>query len=400
MRRAQGRLLLWAAMLSMVAYFVWQARAALLPFAVGALLAYVMTPLVDRMASVVPAKTHRADVIRRGIAVLVIYLVIGAALFGLGAVIIPVAADQAIEFVNTLPETFDAASKQGADWLTQYRQRVPLEMQERLDSYADEASATAATAIADFAQNSLGLLTNTIGVAIGFVVTPFFMFYALRDRHRVGHNFALAVPIEARADALHVLAIGDQMLMRFLRGQLLLGLIVGTAVGVGLTLLDVQLSLALGLFAGITELIPILGPWIGAVPGLVIVIATDPDKLPLVALLYFGVQMAENFLLVPRVQGSATEIHPAMVLLLLVVSGATLGFWGLLVIVPLVAILRELFWYADSRLRGLAPTDAFAGTHVAQHLRGQLRPHSPEDADLVAPSAAEIPVIEEPGTSG
>ncbi|MEZ4502865.1 MAG: AI-2E family transporter [Dehalococcoidia bacterium] len=378
MTRAHVRALLWVGMLAVVVYVTWQARAALLPFAVGALLAYVLTPVVDVMASVVPAKSHRGDVLRRGVAVLVIYLLFAASLFAVGSVVIPVAVDQGVEFVDTLPETFDAAREQGTDWLTQYRERVPDEVQERIDVYTDDASAAVTASVATFARNSIGVLTDTLAFAIGFVVTPFFMFYALRDRHRVGFNFMRAVPSEARADVEHVLLIGDRLLIRFLRGQLLLGVIVGTAVGVGLTLMDVQLSLALGLFAGITELIPILGPWIGAVPGMIIVLATDPEQAVWVALLYFGVQQAENFLLVPRVQGSATEIHPAMVLLLLVVSGAVFGFWGLLVIVPMAAITRELFWYADARLRGLDAESAFAETHVARMVP---RNHAPVDVE-------------------
>ena len=76
--------------------------------------------------------------------------------------------------------------------------------------------------------------------------------------------------------------------------------------------------------------------------------------LPQVALLYLGVQLLENYLLVPRVQGHALDVHPAMVLLLLAVGGAIAGLSGLIVVVPLTGILRELFWYADRRQIGRA----------------------------------------------
>ena len=84
------------------------------------------------------------------------------------------------------------------------------------------------------------------------------------------------------------------------------------------------------------------------------------------ALVYVVVQQLENNQLVPRVQGHAVDIHPAMVILLLAVGGTAFGFIGLLTIVPITAILRELFWYVDRRLRGEAADVAFGEGHVGQ----------------------------------
>ena len=138
--------------------------------------------------------------------------------------------------------------------------------------------------------------------------------------------------------------------------------------------MGVQLSLALAIFAGITELIPLIGPWIGAIPALAIVAATDPGLFLWVALLYLVVQQVENILLVPRIQGGAVAIHPGMIILLLAVGAAAFGFLGLVIIVPLAAILRELFWYADRRFRGETPEDALAATQV-----GALTPEPETD---------------------
>jgi hypothetical protein len=135
--------------------------------------------------------------------------------------------------------------------------------------------------------------------------------------------------------------------------------------------MGVQLSLALAVWAGVTELIPILGPWLGAIPALLIVAGTEPDLLIPVALLYLIVQQLENNLLVPRIQGHAVDIHPAMVILLLVVGGAAFGFIGLVIIVPLAAILRELFWYVDRRLAGATPDQAMRRTNVGKEPGGE-----------------------------
>lgn len=366
MTHARWRVSLWVITLAVALLLAWSARTALLPFAVGALFAYILTPLVDRLASVVPVRSHRANILRRGVAVLLIYAMLGLVLLALGFWLIPVAASQVVDFADKLPESVTAAREQMTEWLTQYRTRVPIDVQDRLDTYAEDAGLALAEAAAAMVRNSVGALTGTIGVVFGFLVVPFWMFYALRDRHNVERNFMAAPPEALRADVQNVLSIADRLLGRYLRGQLLLGVIVGVSVGIGLTLMDVQMSLALGIIAGVTELIPIIGPWIGAVPGLVIVAGTDPEMVIWVALLYLLVQQLENNLLVPRIQGQAVQIHPAMVILLLIVGGSVFGLIGMVVIIPATAILRELFWYADRRLSGTGAMEAFALTHVGQ----------------------------------
>ena len=134
------------------------------------------------------------------------------------------------------------------------------------------------------------------------------------------------------------------------------------------------------MWAGVTELIPILGPWLGAIAGIIIVLSTDPGLVIWVALIYLLVQQVENNLLVPRIQGEAVDIHPAMIITLLVVAGSTMGLVGMVIIVPLTAIARELFWYVDRRLRGESAATAFAESHV-----GQRRKDRPLDAILQDP---------------
>ncbi|MCH7554331.1 MAG: AI-2E family transporter, partial [Chloroflexi bacterium] len=101
----------------------------------------------------------------------------------------------------------------------------------------------------------------------------------------------------------------------------------------------------LGLIAGVFELIPIIGPLLGAIPGVLVALATSPADVPWVILLYAGVQLVENAFLVPRIQGRAVDIHPAIIMLLLVISSEVAGLWGVIVAVPLAAVARDVFLY-------------------------------------------------------
>ena len=396
----RARVVLRVVVLVVAAYIAWQARFALLPFALGGIAVYMLTPVVDRLASLVTVRSHRGDVLRRGVAVLVLYVVIGLMFFGLSFALVPVAADQTARFVDELPELITGARNELNDLLREYHSRVPLAAQERIGGYAEEWTDSFASGIAATVRGSITWLTGTLGLLIGFLAIPFWMFYVLRDRHFAAQNFLQAIPAPAQTDSSNVLLMVDRLIGRYIRGQIVLGVVVGVAVGLGLTLLGVELSLALALFAGVTELIPIIGPWLGAVPAVVIVAATEPELLPWVVLLYVAVQQLENNLLVPRVHGYALDLHPAMIILLLVVGGSVFGFIGLIVIVPLSAILRELFWYVDHRLTGATPEEALRRTGIGRRLLRAGESEPPDAGEPAAPQAAGpgVAPAEEPGS--
>ena len=397
MTRSRMRVALWLLMLAIVLWIVWNARWALFPFAVGGVLAYVLTPAVDRLASLasfLPGGTPEKNVISRGLAVLLVYLVILGVLTGVGVLVVPVALEQGTEFVDSFPELRMRAQDQVNSWLEQYRERVPENVRDRVDIAIADNADRIGLAIAGHTADSFSVLTRTLAVIFGFLIVPFWLFYALRDRHRFEDNFAAAVPTAARPDILNGIRIADALLGRYLRGQLLLAGVVAVMTFIGLTIIDVDLSIALAIFAGITELIPIIGPWIGALPALLLVAASgDPEKILWVALLFVLVQQLENNLLVPRIQSQAVDLHPAIIILLLVAAGAVFGFIGLLLVVPLTALLREIFWYVDRRLRGLEPAEALAQSHIARHFGlGQpfdlVPPDTPPDDEPAEDEAA------------
>ena len=124
----------------------------------------------------------------------------------------------------------------------------------------------------------------------------------------------------------------------------------------------------LGLVAGITELIPVIGPWLGAIPGLLVVLATSPDKFIWVALLYLGVQFLENSLLVPRIQSESLNLHPVMVLAALIVGSEVAGLWGMILGPPLAAASREVLLY-------------FLGVWRSEDSNGSTSPEAPDEAN-------------------
>ncbi|MDA0269438.1 MAG: AI-2E family transporter [Chloroflexi bacterium] len=386
------RVALWLLTLALALLVAWNARGTLFPFLLGAIFAYALSPIVDWLERYVPPRGERRETVRRGLAVMLIYLAVFGSVGTAGVLLAPTAIDQATRFVDELPGFIDGAREQLNTWVDDTRGRLPVEVTREMDRSTAEFSSLLSDAAVAGLKRTAGVLTGSLGMLFGFAIVPFWMFYAMRDRHLMERSLLRAVPPSLQPDVQNVARMADRLVSRYIRGQLFLGLIVGVAVGAGLTLMNVELALGLGVWAGITELIPIVGPWLGAAAGLIIVAATDPDKIIWVALLYFAIQQLENNLLVPRIQGQAVDMHPAAVVMLLAIAGAVWGLLGMLVVIPMAAILREIFWYSDRRLRGETPERAFHQSGVNRHLRGLAREArmngAPVDATATPPEQA------------
>jgi predicted PurR-regulated permease PerM len=149
----------------------------------------------------------------------------------------------------------------------------------------------------------------------------------------------------------------DGLLGSYLRGQLLLCLIVGGMATIALILLGIDAALLLGTIAGVLELIPILGPYMGALPAVLIALVKEPILALWTALAFAAIQQIENLFLVPRISGNAVRFHPALVMVIVLMGSQLAGLWGLLVAVPVAAMIRDVYAYLYLRTteRGATP---------------------------------------------
>ena len=152
---------------------------------------------------------------------------------------------------------------------------------------------------------------------------------------------------------------------RWVRGQLLLGAAIFLATVIGLLALTAvgfrefgSLTLVLALIAGVLEWFPIIGPIVAAVPAILVGLTISPAAAIAVAVLYLAIQQLENNLLVPKILGDAVELHPAVLIVALVVGGSLFGIGGAILAAPIVAAGRDLYRYTFTRLAGESPERA------------------------------------------
>jgi predicted PurR-regulated permease PerM len=130
----------------------------------------------------------------------------------------------------------------------------------------------------------------------------------------------------------------------WLRGELVLMVFVGSLAFIGLLALRVPYPVALAFWAGVTEIFPIVGPWVGGVPAVLLATLENPPLGLAVLLLYLGIQQVENNVLVPKVMQHAVGLQPFVVLVALLAGGTLLGIAGLVIAVPLAAAIQVVIW--------------------------------------------------------
>jgi predicted PurR-regulated permease PerM len=340
----RNRLVLVGLAMFLAVALVVLARGALFPFILSGALTYLLYPVVRGLENATPWRERWPGPSRLA-AIAVIYLAAIAVAAGAVALIVPPAFREATEFVDSVPELFAGARETIEGWNEAYTDRVPEDLREQIESSLASSGDILVGAVRAVLSKTTGAVSNTVSAVIGLAVVPFLVFYLLKDREAAIGGFYRLLPLYAQRHAKNVTTIANDVLGAYVRAQLTLGFVVGAVVFVGLFALGIRFAALLGLIAGVFELIPIIGPLLGAIPGILVALATSPDDLLWVVLLYTGVQLVENVVLVPRIQGRAVDIHPAIIMLLLVVSSEVAGLWGVIVAVPLAAVARDVFLY-------------------------------------------------------
>ncbi len=186
------------------------------------------------------------------------------------------------------------------------------------------------------------LILKVFHVGIIFLLAPIIAFYMLVDLPHIRRSAQALVPERARGDVMVVSRRLAHAIGGYFRGQLAVAFVVGTMASIGMLVIDLPFWLIVGMIAGLFNMIPLIGPWVGAVPGIAIALTTGGglSKAIAVAVVMAIVQQIDNHFISPIVMHRAVKLHPAVVMLALLAGGTLGGFFGLLLAVPATAVLK------------------------------------------------------------
>lgn len=249
------------------------------------------------------------------------------------------------------------------------------------------------------ALDRLGAVTAGLFEAVLlFLVAPVVAFYVLIDLPRIGTESSDLIPPEHRTEVIYVSRQLSTAVGGFLRGQLLVAVIVGAMTSFGFWLIDLDFWLLIGMIAGFLNIIPFVGPWVGGILGALVGLATGGlTQALLAALVAVIVQQIDNNLVSPTVLRATVRLHPAVVILVLILGGALGGVWGVLLAVPVAASIKIVaghFW--RTRVLGQSWEEATDALIVEPEQRDSLMKRmrragepTPAEEDEVSPATGQ-----------
>jgi predicted PurR-regulated permease PerM len=271
----------------------------------------------------------------RAAGILTVYAGIILAVIALALVFVPLISTEFRTFSNEAPGLIDDLAQ---EWRTSDNQllartgyRLLTQLKFRLENPPPPTGGTA-----------LGLITG-VGTAIfGIVATFVIGFYYLMEKHLFKRLLLQNLQPQSRERVNSLWEDVEAKVGDWLRGQLTLCLIIGVAAGIGYGTLGLRFWLLLAVFAGITELIPIIGPWIGGIPAFMVALLDSWQKAAIVAIFLILLQFTENSILVPRIMKGAIGLSPLTVFLAVLAGGQFMGVMGALLALPVAAALQVI----------------------------------------------------------
>jgi predicted PurR-regulated permease PerM len=273
-----------------------------------------------------------------------------SALLTAGFYLIPPLLRETVELIENIPRYWQIAQREFSVLMTYYEDEVPDQWKAQIEDNLSDLGSQALSTIRAAIMVTLGAVTTILGFAAGLALLPLWMFYVLKDRTEGAERFYTMWPPSWRFDVRNIVQIVDRVFSAYIRGQIFVSVSVGVATGVTVWLIGVEPALVLGLLAGVTNLVPILGPIIAFFIIALVALATEPDRIWLVLLAFIAIQQLESTFLVPRIHGYAVRVHPAIVMILVVIGGSLWGLWGMIVILPIAAAARDVFVYIYGRI--------------------------------------------------
>lgn len=347
----QKRAAAWTAIAALAVLALWALGPVLTPFVVAGVLAYALTPLVDRLDALWDGRVPRV------LAVVVVELLLVFVLFCLVLLIMPVVAKEVPLIRQQLPELLDRLHATLSPWLAQFGLQISLDLASLRALLVEYLNANWGEGFGSL-WSSLKLGGSVVLTVIGYaVLIPVALFYLLLDWKHVVARVLELVPPRARPSVDSFTAEADQVLGQYLHGQLLVMVTMAVFYSVGLALFGLDLAVPIGVFTGLAMFVPYVGYGVGLTLALVagVLEFASLKALVMVGTVYGTGQVFESFFLTPRLVGERIGLHPLAVIFALLAFGQILGFVGVLVALPasavlLVAIRRMRSSYLASKL--------------------------------------------------
>jgi predicted PurR-regulated permease PerM len=312
------------------------------PFVYALVLAYILNPLV---------KALEKRKIKRIWAILMVFILLFAIIGIAFATIIPRLTGDLSGFIEDIPNIVKFVERVISELRAGEITFIPEEFRDFLN--VEEEMSRAGEYLRNAFRGIFDALVNSTGTLLDIIITPIITFYYLKDKDKIIKAFTQDIPDSVYSKIKELAGDMDKVLGGFIKGQIAVAAFVGILTGVGCWFIGVPYALTVGLVAGITNIIPYFGPWLGGVLPVVLGFMEKPIMALWVVILIIVIQQIETAFLSPQIMSHSVGMHPLLVMFSVLFFGSMFGIAGMIIGVPLMGVLKILFGYLKEVRQGI-----------------------------------------------
>lgn len=307
----------------------------LFPFLIAFLLAYVIHPLIlciDRLR------------LPRALSVFLFYAVIFGTLYGVISWFLPTILKELHDLVMNLPTYLNAIETQ----VMIFDQKFDLNISQYFIADNSSWMSRLTENMREITGWTFNVIFSIIGSLVNIIIVPIALFYILKDFERIMNGVLKIIPRRYRHHAVSIAGLLDESLGSYIRGVFLIMMTLSIVATILLMIAGIDYALLFGVLIGLTDFIPFIGPFIGAIPVLIFALSISWNKVLIVILILAILQCIEGNFLQPFIIGRNLDMHPLLIMMIMVVAGTIFGLQGVFFALPVFLIIRTFSRYLYS----------------------------------------------------
>jgi len=311
-------------------------RGILFPFIAAVILSYLLIPTVDRFKKLM---------IPDCIGILVVYFYTAVFVAILLSLCVPIFLKQSEELIDALP----AWSEEIRSFAEQVSQKFPKLFQHGFSDAHEKSAHFLADKLAMLPQ----MLPDLFSVLLSAILTPILAFYMIRDRNEIKKNVKALFAPHRKKELSRLFGEMNDMIRKFVFGYLVVAFIIGVLSSLLYVSLGLEYSLVLGVIMGFADLIPYFGPFLGAIPALIVAMKQGRNILILTLIGILILQQLENTVITPKVMGDRIGLNPVLTIFVVLAGNQLFGIFGAILSVPISAIILLMIRYIYTEFVGI-----------------------------------------------
>ncbi|MEJ6399592.1 AI-2E family transporter [Nicoliella lavandulae] len=313
------------------------------PILVAGALFYMLNPIVELLMKI----HYKRLRVSRTFAVILIFIAFLGLLFYVGLSFIPHIFTQVTTLFYHLPDVANSTEKT-LEEVTTHGWLKDVDITDYINQIQ--------SSLTNYTQGVLGSVTASLGniismatsVVIVMITVPVILFYMLKDGHKLMPTIEKLIPKDHQKQTVVLLGKMNETIARYIGGQMIECLFVGIFTSLGYVFIGQKYALLLGVFAGVCNIIPYVGPYIGILPSLLVAFSSDIKQVIYVIIIVLIVQQLDGNLVYPNVIGKSLQIHPLTIIVILLAAGNIAGLVGMILAIPLYAVVKVVVQYVYS----------------------------------------------------